>query len=175
MHRSLIAVFAVAGLAACSQPDGAEGKPPAVVAGSEAPLAQAARTDAESFVRALYARYSNPQPGSGPVPDPGQDPIYSVRLNQLIAADFERAAGEVPSLNYDPVCDCQDGGPFSLDEAVMRPNGAEAAEAAITFTNAGETKTVTLRLVKEDGRWRVDDVLPADRAALSEHLAAPVS
>jgi len=175
MRHALFVVLAVAGLAACSQPDAADTEPPAVIAGSPTSLDEAAATDPESFVRALYARYSDPQPGGQAVAEPGQDPIFSARLNRLILADFVRAAGEVPNLNYDPVCDCQDGGPFRLDGTILRPTGPDAVDALATFTNAGERKAMTLRLVKEGGRWRIDDVVPSDREPLSEHLAAPVS
>jgi hypothetical protein len=136
---------------------------------------QAARETPEAFVRALYAQYAPPGAGEAP-PPPGQDPIYDRMLNAMIRADFEKAAGEAPSLNYDPICGCQDGGAFTLDSVAITP-GADprSAEAAVIFTNAGETTRQTLKLVKEGGNWKVNDVLVPGEKPLTEQLMAAIS
>jgi hypothetical protein len=53
--------------------------------------------------------------------------------------------------------------------------GPQAAEAAVVFTNAGETKRQTLKLVKEGPMWKVSDVLVPGRPALTETLMAAIS
>ena len=45
----------------------------------------------------------------------------------------------------------------------------------MVFTNAGETKRQTLKLVKEGPMWKVSDVLVPGRPALTEQLMAAIS
>ncbi|GLS02505.1 hypothetical protein GCM10007859_25290 [Brevundimonas denitrificans] len=178
MRLSLIAISAFAALAACS-PSGDE-----VVEPADAPAAlppgrpaihEAARVGPEAFVRALYAVHATPGASMGEAPAAGQDPIYDRMLNAMIGADFAKAAGEVPTLNYDPICDCQDSGGFTLDSVTVTQSGPQAAEAAVVFTNMGETKRQTLKLVKEGPMWKVSDVLVPGRPALTEQLMAAIS
>ena len=86
-----------------------------------------------------------------------------------------RAAGEVPTLNYDPICDCQDSEDFTLVSVTVTSSDPQAAEAAVVFTNMDETKRQTLKLVKEGPMWRVSDVLVPGRPALTEQLFAAIS
>ena len=106
---------------------------------------------------------------------PGQEPIYGRMLNAMIGADFAKAAGEVPTLNYNPICDCQDSGGFTLVSVTVTSSDPQTAEAAVVFTNMGETKRQTLKLVKEGPMWRVSDVLVPGRPALTEQLMAAIS
>jgi len=178
MRLSLIAVAAFAALAACS-PSGDDAVEPADAPAARPPgrpaIYEAARVGPEEFVRALYAVHATPGASMGEPPRPGQDPIYGRMLNAMIGADFSRAAGEVPTLNYDPICDCQDSGDFTLDSVTVTQSGPQAAEAAVVFTNLGETKRQTLKLVKEGPMWRVSDVLVPGRLALTEQLLAVIS
>src|SRR5688500_9716878 len=114
MRLSLIAAAACAALAACSSPEGAAPEPadaPAALPPGRPAIYEAARVGPEAFVRALYAAHT-PGADMGEPPAPGQDPIYDRMLNAMIGADFAKAAGEVPTLNYDPICDCQDSEGF---------------------------------------------------------------
>ena len=178
MRLSLIAVAALAALAACSSPEG-EVTEPADAAAALSPgrpaIYEAARVGPEEFVRALYAVHETPGTGMGEPLAPGQDPIYDRMLNAMIGADFRKANGEVPTLNYDPICDCQDSEGFALESVTVTQSGAAAAEAAVVFVNMGETKRQTLKLVKEGPMWRVADVLVPGRPALTEQLLAAIS
>lgn len=176
MRHVLIAVL-FAGLAACS-PEATAPEPadaPAALPPGRPAIYEAARVGPEEFVRALYAVHATPGASMGEPPRPGQDPIYDRMLNAMIGADFAQAAGEVPTLNYDPVCDCQDSGDFTLDSVTVTQSGPAAAEAAVVFTNLGETKRQTLKLVKEGPMWKVSDVLVPGRPALTEQLMAAIS
>ena len=62
-----------------------------------------------------------------------------------------------------------------LHLAALRPSDPQTAEAAVVFTNMGETKRQTLKLVKEGPMWRVSDVLVPGRPALTEQLMAAIS
>jgi len=175
-HFSLIgAAVAAAVLSSCSPAGEPAAKEEAAVApppGRQAVYA-AATEGAEPFVRALYGVYIAGGPEEAP-PAPGQDPIYSRMLNAAIITDFNlaqgRNGGEVPTLNYDPICGCQDQGVFTLDSLAVTPTGERTADAAVAFTNAGATTRQTLKLIKEGPMWRVVDVIDADGKSLNDTL-----
>lgn len=173
--QAMTAAAVLALTAACSP---AEEKAPAPAA--EAPLTgraaiyAAGERDAEAFVRALYANAAAPlanDPAAATI-SPGRDPLYSRTLNALIGVDFREAKGEVPYLNYDPVCACQDADGFALTGLKMTPDGEKAASADATFTNHGETQQQTLKLVKEGPMWRIADVVDAKGKSLHDALMA---
>jgi hypothetical protein len=181
MRPTLIAAALIAlapiGLAACSSPEGASEQPeaPAALPPGRPAIYEAARAGPEQFVRALYAVHVSGT-GMGEPPAPGQDPIYDRMLNAMIGEDFRKAAGEVPTLNHDPICACQDSGPFSLDSLAVRPGAnAREAEADVVFTNMGEQKRQTLKLVREGPMWKVADVLVPGEKPLTEQLMAAIS
>ena len=178
MRHVLIAATIFAGLAACS-PTGDEAAEPADAPAALPPgrpaIYEAARVGPEAFVRALYAVHATPGASMGEPLRPGQDPIYDRMLNAMIGADAAQSAGEVGALNYDPICDCQDSEGFTLDSVTVTQAGPQAAEAAVVFTNAGETKRQTLKLVKEGPMWKISDVLVAGRPAVTETLMAAIS
>lgn len=163
--------------AACSP---AEETPPAP---AEAPLTgraavyAAGEKDAEAFVRALYANLAVPRTmTAGPAVQetfpPGRDPIYSRTMNALIGEDFRAAKGEVPTLNYDPLCACQDTDGFVLNAVTMTPDGPKAASAEVVFTNLGQTWKRTLKLSKEGPMWRIADVIDDKGKSLHDELMA---
>lgn len=180
MRRQIVIAAAVvlAGLAACSPSEEAATAPAeaavALPPGRPA-IYEAARVGPEAFVRALYAAQGQGSVGMGEPPPPGQDPIYGRMLNAMIGEDFRRAEGEVPTLNHDPICDCQDSSGLTLDAVTVTGSGPTTAEAAVVFTNMGETKRQTLKLVKEGPMWRVADVLVPGRQPLTEQLMAAIS
>ncbi|MFK0298548.1 DUF3828 domain-containing protein [Brevundimonas sp. NPDC090276] len=161
--------------AACSP---AEDKAPAP---AEAPLTgraaiyAAGEQSAEAFARALYAAppTASPDPAAAAV-SPGRDPLYSRTLNALIGVDFRDAQSrnEVPYLNYDPVCACQDADGFALNGLKMTPDGDKAATAEVTFTNHGQTHQQTLKLVREGPMWRIADIIDAKGKSLHDTMMA---
>lgn len=169
--------FVPLGPAACSPEEGTkkEAAAPTALPPGRPAIYEAARAGPEEFVRALYAVHVSGA-GLGEQPAPGQDPIYDRMLNAMIGEDFRKAAGEVPTLNYDPICACQDSGSFTLDSVAIR-TGAKPreAEADVVFTNMGEQKRQTLKLVKEGAMWKVSDVLVPGEKPLTEQLMAAIS
>ena len=178
MRARIIMTAAVLALtaAACSP---AEDKAPAP---AEAPLAgraaiyAAGEQDAEAFARALYADAAAPvanDPAKATI-NPGRDPLYTRTLNALIGVDFREAQSrnEVPYLNYDPVCACQDAEGFALTALKMTPDGDKASTAEVTFVNHGQTQRQTLKLAKEGPMWRIADVIDARGQSLHDALMA---
>ena len=175
MRPILILGFAAA-LAACSQPEpeaNAPTEPPAAALPPGRPAVYAAQTEGpEPFVRAVYEMVAA---GDAEAPPPGRDPIYDRTLNALIGEDFRKAGGEVPTLNYNPICDCQDG-TVVLQSVAITPTGDTTADAAVAFTVEGEAKTQTLKLEKEGGRfWKIADILVPGRQPLAAQLLAAIS
>lgn len=112
----------------------------------------------QAFVTAIYSQYVNGGP-QGEQPAPGQDPMFSRTMNALIGADFRAANGEVPTLNYDPFCACQDQGDFVVTATAVAQSDLNTAEASVAFTNMGEPKNLRLKLVREGPNWKVDDII----------------
>lgn len=181
MRLQALATAAVLALtaAACSAekeaPAPAEAAAPALT--GRAAVYAAGEKDAEAFVRALYARAAAPQTTPDPAEaaiTPGRDPLYSRTLNALIGVDFREAQSrdEVPYLNYDPVCACQDADGFALKTVTMTPDGPKAATAAVVFTNHGREHRQTLKLVKEGPMWRIADIIDDKGKSLHDDLMA---
>ena len=176
MRLSLIAVTAFAALAACTPSGDGTIEPadaPAALPPGRPAIYEAARVGPEEFVRAVYGAFA--ADAMGEPPRRGQDPIYDRMLNAMIGADAAKAGGEVGILDYDPICDCQDSGGFTLDSVTVTETGPAAAEAVVVFTNVGETKRQTLKLVKEGPMWKISDVLVPGRPALTETLMTAIS
>ncbi len=169
MRDILMLTAASLALAACSNDKAGEAPQTASAGATAGPTAPtgpvtrdqvyaAAGVGAEAFVTAIYAQYVNGGPQGEP-PVPGQDPMFSRTMNALIGADVRAAKGEVPSLNYDPFCACQDQGDFVVRTQAVAQSDPNAAEANIAFTNMGEQTSLTLKLVREGPNWKVDDII----------------
>ena len=168
--RSLMVISAAAlALAACSQEPEAKSPETAsasATAGEAAPTGPVSRDQVyaaagegpEAFVRMIYAQYVNGGPQGEP-PAPGRDPMFSRTMNALIGTDARAAKGEVPTLNYDPFCACQDQGDFVVTATAVAQADANTAEADVAFTNMGEAKALKLKLVREGPNWKVDDII----------------
>ena len=169
MRILILTSVAAMTLAACSQDEAA--KEPASASASTtseatAPAGPVSRDQVyaaagegpEPFVRTIYAQYVHGGPQGEP-PAPGQDPMFSRTMNALIGADVRAANGEVPTLNYDPFCGCQDQGDFVVTATAVAQSDPNTAEANVAFTNMGEPKTLKLKLVREGPNWKVDDII----------------
>ena len=123
---------------------------------------------AQDFVAGLYAAYH----GDGPDYLGRQaKTVFSPRLLALIRRDVARTRkGDAPSLDGDPICDCQDFEGLKLTDLKVAGAGPDHAVAAVRFRSAGETRTLRLDLVAVGGAWRVDDVHSADTPSLAAFL-----
>lgn len=181
MRLQALATAAMLALAAAACSAEKETPAPAEAAASaltgRAAVYAAGEKDGEAFVRALYARATEardaPDPAEASI-TPGRDPLYSRTMNALIGVDAREAAAknEVPYLNYDPICACQDADAFALKTVTMTPDGPQAAAAEVVFTNHGRERRQTLKLVKEGPMWRIADIVDDKGRSLHDDLMA---
>jgi hypothetical protein len=134
------------------------------------PVAMAGAADTpDGFVRHLYAGYA---PGKKPVafdyPDAAQ--IVDKPLLKLLRRDDETSKGEVGALDYDPVCQCQDWGPFTLLSVKIVSSTAASAVVDATFRNFegrnADHQTVRFDLVRTGDGWRIHDIHSRDAPSL---------
>jgi len=133
--------------------------------GAPAAMAQddsepAAKAESESgpvaFVAALYKSYTDIAPGEDG--EPGLPDMYSKRLQALIDKDAaETPEGEVGRMDWDAIVDGQDWQVTGLKIAQVYRSGGEARVRAV-FANFGEPRNIIFNLVREDGKWRIDDI-----------------
>lgn len=146
-------------------------------AGAAAPDA----AGAEAFVRGLFAGYAQPveeataPPESfGPAPSPadmaaGEARTYAPELADLMRRDrASTPEGEIGTLDYDPICGCQDNGRITVDRVVLTPAPDGRVWAATTFTDhevgnpeTGQPSVTSTRrflLERTPAGWRVADV-----------------
>ncbi|WP_333590958.1 DUF3828 domain-containing protein [Brevundimonas sp.] len=165
MRRLVIALALM--LTACDRQPAQEAET-AILTALPAPPPQVPAEGAEAYVRALYASYSagDAAPWSG-------RRVWSRRMGALVRRDAELANGDLPYLDADPICDCQDWENLSVRSVALSPVRADGSvEATVRFVNAGEDQTALLKLVREADGWRVDDVMNPGHPSLAENLAA---
>lgn len=116
----------------------------------------------EETVRQIYQRYSN---GSNPIifDDLSDKSIISARMKQALALDNRfTLPGDSGWLNADPVCDCQDYENLMLEDVTIGQLDATHADAVVRFRPFQESEeivTLTLKLIAENKRWLIDDVI----------------
>lgn len=166
MRLTLIALAALT-MTGCDKPDEV-GASTATLTSMPMAAPQASNSGAESFVRALYGSYAD---GDDADPWSGEQ-VWSRRMHGLVRRDAELADGDLPWLDADPICNCQDWEHLTVRSVALspvRPDGS--VEATVRFVNAGEDNTALLKLVREAGGWRVDDVMNPGYPSLADNLA----
>ena len=136
--------------------------------------AQEGSEGARAFVQAVYASYSADPDATPPMAGASHD-IWSDRMSALIARDQELANGDLPYLDADPICNCQDWENLTVqDVQISQPrDGGGGRLARVLFTNAGAQETVVLRLSGDPIQgWKIDDILNEGYPSLAEALAA---
>lgn len=111
----------------------------------------------EQTIRQIYQPYSD---RSTPVIFGGTQ--VSARMNQAIKLDEQLALpGDVGSLDYDPVCNCQDFDNLVLEKITLTLKDAEHVDATVRFRPFkanSDSITQTLNLIVEDNHWVIDDI-----------------
>jgi hypothetical protein len=85
---------------------------------------------------------------------------FGPQLAKAMLKDMAEAKkrGEVPLLNGDPFIDAQDWEIANLKIEMQSGATRRNATGVVTFTNAGEARTVTLDLVKTGDGWRIYEI-----------------
>jgi hypothetical protein len=133
--------------------------------------AQEGREGATEFIESVFASYRDDQPW--PIDDTRLDAVWSPRMAALIRRDRELADGELPWLDADPICNCQDFENIEVLDARADWNAETRVVVTVRFVNTGQQRTGTFLLLGNPVRgWLIDDVLNPDGPGLAENLAA---
>ncbi|HYC97083.1 DUF3828 domain-containing protein [Brevundimonas sp.] len=135
-------------------------------------MAQEGSEGAEAFVRGVFAAYIDGEEPAGPMAETRLDEVWTPRMAALIRRDRELSGGDLPYLDADPLCNCQDW--ERLVVQTVRISGAqpEGRTATVVFTNGGERGTTIVRLRgNPNAGWRIDDVLSPGQPGLAARLA----
>ncbi|GLS44678.1 DUF3828 domain-containing protein [Methylobacterium brachythecii] len=137
---------------------------------ASAPAGAAETGSPADFLRALYAHYPLRSGKASPVTDQPKawlaEPLLGLILRDQKTA---RDTGEIASLDFDPVCACQDDA--GLKGVGITVQGEEAAQAKATVKfRLGGAVAVRYDLVKTDAGWRVADIHTKDVPSLAALL-----
>jgi hypothetical protein len=135
----------------------------AVLAVLAGPAALAGGPDTpEAVVNEIYGYYEGANSiGIWPT-DPDLRPLFTPRLMEMLEADDELAEQQgIGRLGFDPFIDAQD---FVLDDLDVSVAGRSenAAQVEASFTNFGQPTRIVYHLIRNDGRWLIDDIEAPD-------------
>jgi hypothetical protein len=124
--------------------------------------------DAKAFLTGLFATYQDNKK-----PPAGSHRVYDSQLQALMDEDVRLARGEVPALDFDPLCQCQDYQHLQAGVTV-RSSSPNTAVIAVTISDLGMPKDkpreAVFDLVKERGTWRIHDIHAEDPKSLRAFL-----
>lgn len=108
----------------------------------------------QAVIAAIYNVYqTTPQDKA---PDIGK--VYSAGLQALIDAEAKATPeGEVGKLDWDVFVDGQEWKISNLKITLVSQDG-DRAKVQASFDNLGEPREMLFHLVREDGRWLIDDI-----------------
>ncbi len=142
----------------------------AMAAGTPA-AAQEGSEGAEAFIRVVFDAYVDDDDSRWPLADARLDLIWSPRMAALIRRDRDLSEGDLPYLDADPLCQCQDWGEFRVESVRIQNPPGPGRRAIVTFTNFGARETTVVDLAgNPNAGWRIDDVLTAGQPGLAEAL-----
>ena len=135
--------------------------------------AQEGSEGAAAFVQDVFASYAEDNEAIWPLGEARLDLVWSERMAGLIRRDRALSEGELPYLDADPLCQCQDWDEFRVESVRIHDVAREPGRrAVVTFSNFGERRTTRLRLSgNPNSGWRIDDVLTPGQPGLAEQLA----
>lgn len=168
------------GAAACQKPGPPEAAAPPsnVAAPAPAPAASAKdAADAAAFLRGLYDHYKTNQNNNFQMFDANAGEVFGADFIRLMAADQKVLNGDVGVIDGDWLCACQDFVSLKATIAVQSATPT-AARATSDFVDTGipdqAARHDNFKLVKEDGRWRIDDIQTAGEPWLRAQLTDEV-
>lgn len=138
-----------------------------------APARAADLAGARAFVGRLYARYPTSGRAHGFDPLGAAMPgVFHPSLIALIKEDQRLAGDEVPTLDGDPLCDCQDDGGMRFTLRSVRAADFSRARAVVVRDDeSGQgSENITLDLALANGQWRIYDIGTSDTPSLRAML-----
>lgn len=134
-------------------------------------LAQPPSLDVEKTVRNIYQHYKQESRSLFFANNNGQV-IISAQMQSAITLNNKLTLpGDSSWLDFDPVCNCQDYSELELDNVAITLMDARQADAIVqfhTFHDDSEKTTLTLKMVTENGRWVIDDIISDYGSILKE-------
>lgn len=85
------------------------------------------------------------------------DRFFAKSLADMIWKDAVEAKDEMGALDFDPLYDAQDTEVADL-KIGNAENKGDKATVPVTFLNFGESQTITYLLVKENDKWKIEDI-----------------
>ncbi len=159
-----IAAATLALLCACrpaaDQPAKAVAPAPAPVAAAPAAATPAVidettptQAGAQAFLDAVYKAESDPAPNTFGAKS---SKVYDAAFLRLMSLDDCLSNGDIGTLDYDPLCNCQDPAAVKATPVITRADGTTAS-ANVQLKSAVK-EALTMDLVFEAGHWRVHDI-----------------
>jgi hypothetical protein len=132
---------------------------------------------ARTFVQQLYSAYEHPTAPAGPdVLGKSATRIFSPSLLALIRKDqASTPPGDIPTLDGDPICDCQDFAGLHIAALTVDPVDTThaSARATLRFPSEPKPRRIILSLLSTPTGWRVDDVSTKETPSLRKLLLKP--
>ena len=130
-------------------------------------------TQAESFVRHVYAAYEHPtSERNGDYLWKGAPLVFSSSLVGLIHMDQHNTPkGYVGKLDFDPICACQDSDGLKLTALTIKAIGSGRAivNVALHYPEPAEEQ-LQLDLLWTPAGWRIDDIESKKVSSLRKFL-----
>lgn len=125
----------------------------------------------QALMRELYRVHDQ---GKGPLLDPKAKAQRRIYFTEALAAALDQElnrpnSDEVGNLDFDPFYYAQDTEVGDIDFAVPKVSGKEVNVLA-RFTNFGESREITYRVVQGERGWHIDDILYGEGDTLRKIL-----
>ncbi len=159
MRKALMLATASLAIAGCSGQSDAAAAPPS----GEAAHADQSAADpaAAAFVRSLYSVETGGRGEAVPDYDGDLQSVSSARTAALFAeAKALTPEGYIGYPEGHPLVEYEEWGSLRIQDVVTTQHGPDRADVALVlaFTQPDQRLTRVFNLVKEDGRWRLDDL-----------------
>jgi hypothetical protein len=129
------------------------------------PAAAQDADSAKAFLESVYQHYQHGRKGID-FTGPKAGAYYHSSLVDLIRADIKANRPDIPAIDYDPVCGCQDWDGIWDLRIDLTPESAQKMVANLSFSlrdpkyhEKDELRRLKITLVAENSGWRIYDIL----------------
>jgi Protein of unknown function (DUF3828) len=131
----------------------------------------------EAFIQSLYVRERHPTRADGDAfaGQKGGEQIYSPSLLAIMRKSLhDTPKGDIPKLEGDPICDCQDSAGLTISGLHVTLATPDHADIQLIIHLSGEKpRPITFHLLHIPAGWRIDDIATKDTPSLRAYLTAP--